>query len=149
MKTLIMLLAFGLISINSVAEPLDKDAPEYKQLEAMGYDIEPVSPGDETTIAKSSGSKVSIGKSGDSLYVGRYFIRSKKNLSDADKLKFLSIINDINSDYRYQISLGSTFLTVALFYNGPYNNKVFANMMRQIDMANFIFDKYPELGKYL
>jgi len=149
MKKLILILAFTTALINCVAEPLDKNAPEYKQLEAMGYDIEPTSSGDETTMAISSSSRVSIGKNADSLFVGRYFTRNKKNISDADKLKLLTIINEINTEYRYQISLGSNYLTVALYYNGPYNSKVFANLMRQIDMANLIFEKYPELSKYL
>ena len=133
------------------AAPLAKTSQEYAQLQAMGYDVDPTEPNDTWTVAKSGGARIVVSQEGASLSFGRYFTREKrsKDLSQEQKLQLLTEVNQVNIDMSYQVSVGEEYLSVALYYTGPYNAKVFANIVRLLESSNVIFDKYPQLFKLL
>lgn len=138
--------AFGLAV---QAGPLEKNAPEYQQLVAMGYEIDPPSSGDTSTIARSPSANLIISKYESGMSFARYFTRSKKKLDDTQLLKLLTTINQINLDMSVQISLTDGYLACAVYHYGPYNTRSFAGGVRQIEMCASIFDRYPELIKFL
>ena len=129
------------------AAPLEKNSLEYLQLEAMGYEIQPAKPSDAMTIAKSMGSRLIVNKAENGISVGRYFTRERKNLNQGEQFQLLKLVNDINTEESLQFSVQDTFLTVAAYYNGPYNQKVFAGLVRQLEASSALFDKYPGILK--
>jgi hypothetical protein len=144
LKSLVAIFAV-FFTMASSAEPLQASSPEYKQLEALGYEIDPVDKGDIATIARGASSKLVISKEEGGIAVARYFTRTKKNLTDAQKLKLFTLINQVNVDLRYQVSLTDTYLTVAVYQAGPHTPRGFGSAVNQVEMSKIIFDKYPEL----
>lgn len=136
-------------SVGLYAAPLDKASQEYAQLQAMGYEIDPIKPSDTWTVAKSMSGKIVVSQSPEGMSFARYFIRERQNLNQEQKLQLLTEINQANIDMSYQMSVGDEYLTVALYYAGPYNVKVFANIVRQLELSSGIFDRYPNLIKLL
>jgi hypothetical protein len=132
------------------AAPLEKTSQEYAQLQAMGYELDPAETSTTWTIAKAmSGAKIVISKDGQKTFAGRFFTRERQDLNQEQKLELLTLVNQVNIDLSYQVSLDDKYLIVALYYTGPYNPGVFANLVRQLEISNSIFDKYPNLSKLL
>jgi len=131
------------------ADPLAATSPEYSQLVAMGYDIQTSEPTDKFTIVTSETGKMILSKTENLLTVARLFIRSRTNLTKEEQLELLEIVNQINIDLSYQMSLSNDYITVASYYTGPYNPKVFANLVHLMAMADSIFDKYPAIFKLI
>lgn len=129
------------------AAPLEKTSPEYLQLEAMGYEVQPAKPSDTLTIAKGMSSKIVITKAENGISVARYFTRERKNLNPEEQFQLLKLVNDINTEEALQVSVQDTLLTVAAYYNGPYNQRVFAGLVRQLEASSGLFDKYPAILK--
>jgi hypothetical protein len=144
LKTAISAVVFC-FAFSSYAEPLQPNSPEYKQLEALGYEIDPVGKGDIATIARGASSGLLISKEDGDILIARYFTRTKKNLTEAQKLKLLTLINQVNVDLRYQVSLTDTYLTVAVYQAGPHTPRGFGSAVNKVEMSKIIFDKYPEL----
>ena len=131
------------------AASLEKNSQEYLQLEAMGYEIQPAKPSDTITIATSMASKLIFSKAENSVLVARYFARERQNLKPGEQFQLLKLVNDINTDESLQVSVQDEYLTVAVYYNGPYNQKVFAGMVRQLEASAALFNKYPEILKLM
>ena len=55
-------------SVGLYAAPLEKNSPEYLQLEAMGYEIQPAEPSDIMTIANGMASKLVVSKAENQKY---------------------------------------------------------------------------------
>ncbi len=131
------------------ATPLDKASPEYSQLEAMGYEVQPPKPSDTSTIAKSMDTTLVIFKNDNGISMARYFKRERKDLDKEQMLQLLTLVNSINTDQAFQLSVQDTLLTVAVYNIGPYNPKVFASLVRKLEMSSTIFTKYPALLKLM
>jgi hypothetical protein len=134
-------------SMQAYSQPLGKDAPERKQLIAMGYDIEKEVEGDTFTIVNTGSNKMAFSKNAERLVISRYFIRERRNLSSADEYELLKLINTFNKEYSYQFSVGEEVITAAVFDFGIYDPKSFARMVRMVDKVNFVFDLYPQIYK--
>ncbi len=143
------LLGLTLVCWTAQAGPIDKSAPEYQQLVAMGYEIDPPSPGESSSIARSPSANIIISKYESGTSFARYFTRSKKKLDDAQLLKLLTAVNQVNIDLSIQIALTDGYLACAVYHHGPYNTRSFAGGVRQIEMCGTIFDRYPDLLKFL
>lgn len=143
------LLCLALVALGAQAGPLDKSAPEYQQLLAMGYEIDPPSAGETSSIARSPTANIIVSKYESGMSFARYFTRSKKKLDDAQMLKLLTTINQVNIDLSIQIALTDQYLACAVYHHGPYNTRSFAGGVRQIEMCSTIFDRYPDLLKFL
>lgn len=138
-------LLFCTMQANS--EPLAKDAPERKQLIAMGYDIEKEDEGDTFTVVNTGLNKIAFSKNAERLAISRYFNRERKNLTPAEEFELLKLINTFNKEYSYQFSVGDGVLTAVIYEFGLYDPKSFARMVRLMDRVNFIFDLHPQIYK--
>ena len=129
------------------AQPLPKDSPELKQLIAMGYEIMKEERGAKLTIADNGNSKVIITKNAERTAIFRSFTREKK-LDSAQELELYKIINQINTDLAYQVSITDTSISFCLYDYGAYNPKTFSKIIRLIEQVDSMWDKYPALYKY-
>ena len=125
------------------AAPLDKESGEYKQLEAMGYDISPAKEGDAGTTAKNGEASIYIGKDGSSISFSRSF--SRKFLSEEDESKLLRIVNQMNLDMSTQVNITKTGIVFSRYNLGPHNAKAFATHIRIIEKTADIWPDYPTL----
>ena len=145
----VILVAVALVLPTGVlyAAPLDAASPERSQLVAMGYEIQTSTPTDIWTIAKSENGNMVFSKTENSLLVARFFSVTRKDLTKEQQLELFTILNQINTDLSYQVSLGDGNITFAAYYTGPYNAKVFAYLVQSMEKADVIFDKYPAIYK--
>lgn len=141
---LIMLTCF-IFSSSANSQPLPKDAPELKQLIAMGYEIEKEDPGDTFTVANNGGNKIAISRNSERLAVARYFNRQRKNLSQAEEHELLKIINTLNKDYTIGFSVSDGFITAIIYDFGAYDAKTFAKIVRKLDKVDVVFDLQPRI----
>ena len=145
MKQIFLLI--NLFSINfSFAAPLAADAPERKQLIAMGYDIQKEEPGDSYTMADVGSTRIIFEKNEERLAVYRVFNVQRK-LSKDDEFELLKILNKFNETYGYQFSLGKQSLTSTLYIFGNYDARTFAKIVRLLDRVNVLFDTEPKFFK--
>lgn len=129
------------------AQTLPKDSPEVKQLIAMGYEIMKEDPGDRLTVADNGSSKIIITKTSERTAIFRSFTREKK-LDSAQELELLKVINRINTDLAYQVSISDSSISFCLYDFGTYNPKNFSKLIRLIEQVDTMWDKYPALYKY-
>jgi hypothetical protein len=145
MKKIFLLII--LFSINfSFAAPLAIDAPERKQLIAMGYDIQKEDPGDTYTMADIGSTRIIFEKNEDRLAIYRVFNVQRK-LSKDDEFELLKIMNKFNETYSYQFSLSKQSLTSTLYIFGNHDAKTFAKIVRLMDRVNALFDSEPKFFK--
>jgi hypothetical protein len=145
MKKIFLLII--LFSINfSFAAPLAIDAPERKQLIAMGYDIQKEDPGDTYTMADIGSTRIIFDKNEDRLAIYRVFNVQRK-LSKDDEFELLKILNKFNETYSYQFSLSKQSLTSTLYIFGNHDAKTFAKIVRLMDRVNALFDSEPKFFK--
>ena len=145
MKQLFLLII--IFSMNfSFAAVLAPDAPERKQLIAMGYDIEKEDPGDTFTIANIGSTRIVFSKNDERLAITRVFNIERK-LSKDDEIELLRILNKFNETYSYQFALGKQSLSSTLFIFGSHDARTFAKTVRLIDRVNAVFDTEPKFFK--
>ncbi|MEI8209868.1 MAG: hypothetical protein WCG16_11725, partial [Methylococcales bacterium] len=135
-----------LLSPLSQSQPLPSDSSEIKQLIAMGYEIQKSEKDSAMTIASIDSGRIALSKNSDRIVISRYFTR-RKDLNKAQEYELLKIVNNFNSEFSYQVSIGDDYLVVALYVFGPYDAKTFSKLIRLIDKANSIFDNNSELLK--
>jgi hypothetical protein len=145
MKTIFFLLVI-LATNFSFANVLGPDAPERKQLIAMGYDIEKEVKSDTYTIANLGSVRMIIEKNEERLSISRVFNIQRK-LSKDDEFELLKILNKFNTEFTYQFTLGVQSITCSLYYYGSYDARTFARMIRLIDRVNSVFDTEPKFYK--
>jgi hypothetical protein len=143
-KTISILLL--LVSSNIYAQQLPVESVEYKQLQAMGYDI--TSNDKLWSIASMGNGKVAIQKQSDRVVLARYFTR-KKSLTQQQELELYKIINKISTDYFYQVGLGDDYIAFVSYLYGPHDPKTFAKIVRYMENADEVLDKFPEMYKLL
>ncbi len=145
MKTIFFL--FAVLATNlSFANVLGPDAPERKQLIAMGYDIQKEERGERFTIADLGPTRIIFSRNEERLAISRIFTIERK-LSKDDEFELLRILNKFNTDFSFQFSLGDGTLTSTLYYFGSYDARTFARMIRLIDRVNALFDTEPKFFK--
>ena len=142
----IFLVIFVLFFKQVFAEPLALDAPERKQLIAMGYEIVKEDKDDKFTIAEIGSSRIIFSKNEDRLAISRIFNRERK-LNSTDELELQRIINSFNDKYAYQFSINKEALTATLYIFGSYEPKTFAKVVRLMDKVNTIFNTEPNFYK--
>ena len=145
MKQLFLLIIFYSMNF-SFAAVLAPDAPERKQLIAMGYDIEKEDPGDTFTIANIGSTRIVFSKNDERLAITRVFNIERK-LNKEDEIELLKILNKFNETYSYQFALGKQSLSSSLFIFGSYDARTFAKTVRLIDRVNAVFDTEPKFFK--
>ncbi|WP_293752664.1 hypothetical protein [Limnohabitans sp. Rim8] len=145
MKKYFILLASVLLMNSSIAiaASLAKDDPIVKQLEAMGYEVKPTE-NNRISIATLGQGKVLFDKNNERISIFRMFNLNKKPTGQ-NRLEFLEILNEINVQSSYQVSLEGDSMIVCLYKFGPYDAKTLTILIRLIEQANKIFDDYPKL----
>ncbi len=141
---LILLLNLFLANI-CFGQQLAANSQELKQLEAMGYDLTKFAASGLFTYASVGSTTIVISKTEDRTVVSRWFTMNKK-LNQQQELELLRAINKINVNLSYQASLDEKVLSVNLYIYGAHDPKTFAKVIRMIESANVIFDKYPEIA---
>ncbi len=147
MKKYILLIFILFGASQSFSQVLPVDSLERKQLIAMGYDIGKEDATSVLTVANNGMNKVAVTRDKDRLAVARYYTRKK--LNEKDEFELMKIINRINNEVTYQLSLSETYLTVALYDFGPYDPKTFLKIVRMIEKADAMFDSNEGLLKLL
>jgi hypothetical protein len=149
MKIICKFLATLLVSITSLANagPLNPNGPETKQLEAMGYEVKRSDNG-SLTIASISSTRLLFDKNDERLVIFRMFTANTKK-NDQQRLEILEILNKINVENSYQVSIEDGALNVALYKFGSYDAKTFAAIVRLIEKSNTLFDTHPKLIELL
>lgn len=142
--------AIGLISLvlssSLCAQPLPQESPEYKQLEAIGYDIN--SNDKNWTVASLDSKKIAFQKQPDRIVMVRYFSR-KKGINQKQELELYRIINKITIDYLFQIGLGDDYIAFAIYLYGPYDAKTFAKLVRYMENAQAVLEENPAIFKII
>lgn len=129
-----------LVSTNQVfSQMLSANAPERKQLIAMGYEFDKEAADDTWSVASNGDSKIIVSRSDDRLFISRLFTRRAANEKEENEL--LKIVNEKNYDLAYQIVLLEDTVAVNLYDHGPYNPKNFSKLVRLIEKAEIIFDE--------
>jgi hypothetical protein len=122
--------------------PLEQDAPERKQLIAMGYEIVKEDKGDTFTMADIGDTRIVFSKNEDRLAVSRYFTRERK-LNQFEEVELNKIINSFNEKFAYQFSLNNDSLTSSLYIFSSYDSKTFAKVVRLMDKVEVVFETEP------
>lgn len=130
------------------AQSLPKGSPELKQLVAMGYEIDKQLEDGKFTVASNGSNKILLSKNSDRIAIFRIFTREKE-LSDDEKITLYELVNKINTELSYQITLGDDYLAVVLYDYGSHNHKTFAKLVRLIEKSDSVFDSFPRLGELL
>ena len=144
-KIIVAMACSSAIFVN--AKALSANEPELKQLEAMGYESKDTKDG-SSTIASVGSARILISKNAERTIIFRMFEKGKK-LNDAQELELYRVINEINYNNSYQVSLSDGYLTVALYSFGSHEAKTFAKLIRLMENANSLFDSYPKLLELL
>ena len=137
---------FGIASISHAA-PLDVDSQEALQLQAMGYEVNDTENG-SMSIASLGTEKIVIDKNSERTAMYRLFT-SEMPFGFEKKLEVYEIINKINIDDSYQISISDSYVTVALYQFGEHNPQTFAKLIRQLTRAQILFEANPRLIELL
>ena len=145
-KSIFIALFFSLLSCLSYSEPLTKESPEYKQLQAMGYDIK--DNGKFWSLATADNNKLSISKNVDRTTIATYYTR-KKSLTAEQELALLRIVNKLNVEYLYQFALTDNSLSCAVYLYGQHDPKTFSKLVRYMENLDSTIDKYPEIYKLI
>ena len=141
MKNAIQILLLLTLTIcnPAFADKLTDDSPEVKQLKAMGYDIDQED--DLYTVAKDGETHIQLEKNKDRLLVGRFFTR-KSGLTEAQEYELFKIINKINVDSAFQVSVTDTQVNFVQYIYGSYDPKIFAKIIRwSLEVNSYFNDK--------
>jgi hypothetical protein len=144
----LLVLCFVLIANVGAAAPLGADAPERKQLIAMGYELQKEDAGDDFTIASAGSGRIVFSQNEDRLAVTRYFTRTRK-LNSAQEFELLKLINTFNDAYTYQISTSEGILQANIYIYGSYDPKTFAKVVRLMERVSEVFARSPEIYKLI
>jgi hypothetical protein len=136
-------LSLLMASLSVSGNPLPKEGKEYKQLEAMGYELEEI---DDVTIASRASTAIMFRKMEKYLYAGRIFkVKSFSSLSPAEKMDVLTTINSANAELSLTVFYGDQVLNCGIHIYGAYSPSTFGTAVSDIEMCNILFDKYPKL----
>ena len=128
----------------ATAAPLPEESAEYKQLEAMGYELRLSSNG-SLTVADLGETRIVFRKTDSGYTVFRLF-KADKKLNDREYFEVLEIVNKMNLDNTYQVSYTKDeYLTVALYVYGDTDAKTFAKVVRSIEASRYLFDANQRL----
>ena len=144
------LIAFALMmAASNVAEAdaLTPDDPEYKQLEAMGYDVSASTTNKNLSVAQSGNVAIVIDKAEDRTAIWRSF--SRRALNESETFELHKLVNELQIQTFYQITLDETSMSVILYNFGPNDAKTFAKIIRNIEKADIIFTAEPRILKLL
>ena len=127
------------------AQVLPVDGPERKQLIAMGYDITMEDEKSTYTVASNGSAKIVLARNSSRLVISRFF--NRKKLSPAEEFELLKVVNSMNVEFAYQMSLEEGTLNVSLYHFGAHDPRAFAALVRLIEQVKSAFDSQPELLK--
>jgi hypothetical protein len=151
MNRLNILLCVTLIFLSiskAQAGKLLPDSPEFKQLQAMGYEVEPQDNKYLEVSNFSNGySLLSVDRSNERIAISRNFTRKK--LDEAGETTLLSLVNEINQETAYQVHIHESGIAFVMYLFGPYNSRAFATVVRNIERVTVLFETKPELFKLL
>lgn len=151
LQTTLGLIAFALMmAASNVAEAdaLTPDDPEYKQLEAMGYDVSASTTNKNLSIAESGNVAIVIDKAEDRTAIWRIF--SRRALNESETFELHKLVNELQVQTTYQITLDETSMSVILYNFGPNDTKTFAKIIRNIEQADvLIFTAEPKILKLM
>lgn len=138
----LMIVFAAMASASSFAQPLAPESVELKQLAAMGYEIAKVDAGDIYTVASNGSNKIALTKNTERTAILRFFNR-KSGLKAQQESELLKIVNQMNNDLSYQVFIDKSFIAFAVYLYGPHEPKTFAQLIRLIERADTVFDRYP------
>lgn len=136
---------FNILHSVAIAQALPKNSLEYKQLEALGYDIKN---SENLSIASSDSNKIAIRKTSERTTVTAYYNR-KSGLNSQQEFELLKIINKMNQDHFYQCKIIESSLACVLYIYGPHDPKTFARIMRHMENLDTVLEGYPEIYKLI
>ena len=126
------------------AEKLATDSPEFKQLVAMGYDLQPTDKDFKViSIFTNGDSSITFERSGGRLAIWRTF--SRKKIDATKELQLLKLVNSMNINTTFQVSTDETSINYVLYLFGPHNSRALSIVIRLIEKIDF----EPELLKLL
>jgi hypothetical protein len=143
----LLVLCFVLIANVGAAAQLGADAPERKQLIAMGYELQKEDAGDSFTIAEAGSSAISFNINDERLAISRYF--NRKKLSQAQEVELMQLINEFNKTYAYQFTIYDGSLAATLYIYGKHDTKTFAQVVRVMERVNEVFARSPSIYKLI
>lgn len=143
---IVFLVACLICTINTAcADLLPKDSPERTQLVAMGYSLKDY---ETLTLATLGDTAIAFEKNSERVGISRYFIRDKQ-LNKDEEFELLQIVNELNTQYSYQIRVSKTAVSVHLYRFGNHDPQTFASLVRLIDKAETIWDTKPRIYKLI
>lgn len=144
-----LLFSMSLFGWATVATAAERTAePEKKQLSAMGYEIKDVDSTNGSFFYATLGDvAIVVDKKEDRTAIWRTFKR--KSISSEEELELYRIINALQTDLSFQITLGKETLNVILYNYADYNPKLFGTLIRMIERADILFTAKPELLKLM
>jgi len=126
------------------AEKLATDSPEFKQLVAIGYDLDSTDKDNNAISTFTNGvNKLLSDKNEGRLAIWRSF--SRKKLDITNEFQLLKLVNKLNTDTTYQVSIDETSINYVMYVFGPYNSRAVSKVIRMIENIEF----EPELLKLL
>lgn len=130
------------------AQKLAPESPEFKQLEAMGYELHPRDKGiSETSVFTNGPNLLNVSKNETRTALWRAY--NRKRLNSAQETELLKIVNQFNVDTTYQVALTPESLNFCLYIYGPHNPRVFALVVRLLERVDTALDRSPELFQLL
>ena len=100
------------------------------------------------TIATLGDTAIGFEKNSERVGISRYFTRDKE-LNKDEEFELLQIINELNTQYSYQIRATKTAVSVHLYRFGIHDPQSFASLVRLIDKADSIWDTKPRIYKLI
>lgn len=145
MKKIVSIVVLSFFITNGNTQPLPKDSPEIMQLIAMGYEIDKDYEKEyKVTLATTSNSKILLSKNSDRLAAFRVFTRTKK-LDKNTEFELHKIVNELNTEYSYQVAIDETSISFTLYDYGSYNPKTFSKIVRMMERVDGAFNKNSKL----
>jgi hypothetical protein len=132
MKTIFAFFLSLTLALPAMAAKLEPGSPEYKQLEAMGYDLQP-HPELNGTIAKLGDTimVLDLDAATSKLEITRMF-RLRETFK-APEIELYKLINDFNRTSSYKWFVHNGVIAVYTTYTGPYNAKALALLMNGME----------------
>ncbi len=141
--TIILLVMSGFLS----AGPIPKDSPLVPQLKEMGYELDEVREGEKYTIANAPGIRMLVNVNEERTSFTRVLRRGK--LDGNDEERFRELVNELNSNFTYQVAYGDGWVAFMIYDFSEYNVKTATKIIRMMEGVSDFFDESNEFYRLM